>query len=203
MPKFKHSSLKKVLNCCQYYLFSSNGVVFTNKVKTLPGFSFTMPPVIKLNFQVFVGLDDFNTFFVFPWNDQLISPQTSCIMGSCNWSGWLRRDNNAGVGRSDCVPDKRFKEKKKKTLKLYCLMPSWYINLKSTRVQEGRYSDSLCSENKELPETPERGYVAHLWWLSAGRCSQSQFKQQPRLKWHELNRGKRTRVWSLLGSTWK
>lgn len=114
MPKFKHSSLKKVLNCCQYYLFSSNGVVFTNKVKTLPGFSFTMPPVIKLNFQVFVGLDDFNTFFVFPWNDQLISPQTSCIMGSCNWSGWLRRDNNSGVGRSDCVPDKRFKEKKTK-----------------------------------------------------------------------------------------
>lgn len=31
--------------------------------------------------------------------------------------------------------------------------------------------------------------VAHLWWLSKGRCSQSQFKQRLCLKWHELYRG--------------
>lgn len=30
-----------------------------------------------------------------------------------------------------------------------------------------------------------RVIVAHLWWLSRGRCSQSQFKQRLRLKWHE------------------
>lgn len=36
---------------------------------------------------------------------------------------------------------------------------------------------------------PSRGIVAHLWWLSAGRCSQSQFKQEVRLKWLELNPG--------------
>lgn len=58
--------IKKGFKCRRFYLFSSNGAVFMSKVKTLPGFSFTMLPVIKLNFQVFVGLDDFNTFFVFP-----------------------------------------------------------------------------------------------------------------------------------------
>lgn len=31
--------------------------------------------------------------------------------------------------------------------------------------------------------------VAHLWWLSKGRCSQSQFKQRLCLKWHRLYRG--------------
>lgn len=60
-------------------------------------------------------------------------------------------------------------------------MRYWCTNLKSNRVHEGRLSDSLCSENKEFPET-------HLWWLSTGRCSQSQFKQLC-LKWHELYRG--------------
>lgn len=33
-----------------------------------------------------------------------------------------------------------------------------------------------------------RVIVAHLWWLSKGRCSQSQFKHRLRLKWHELYR---------------
>lgn len=31
--------------------------------------------------------------------------------------------------------------------------------------------------------------VAHLWWISTGRCSQSQFKQEFCLKWHKLNQG--------------
>lgn len=31
--------------------------------------------------------------------------------------------------------------------------------------------------------------VAHLWWLSKGRCSQSQYKQRLCLKWHELDWG--------------
>lgn len=36
---------------------------------------------------------------------------------------------------------------------------------------------------------PSRVIVARLWWLSAGRCSQLQFKQGVCLKWLELNRG--------------
>lgn len=57
---------------------------------------------------------------------------------------------------------------------------------KSARVQEGRSSDSLCSENKEFPETPEHG------------CCSSPLMGSPQAGVH--NRSLNNPVWS--GTSW-
>lgn len=82
--------------------------------------------------------------FLFWWNDQPKSPQTSCIMVLCRWSDCPRNDM-----KTFCLPCNHCSF-------IVCCGAGTQIQ-KSARVQEGRSSDSLCSENKEFPETPEHG----------------------------------------------